>query len=102
MIVTTGTTSPNTSGTSTNTGTKLINGSVFGSTETATAASAHEMLKTFVILLIFVVIATTVAGINDDWGDGMLALMLAFLVLQGLTHGAALASFSERLSLTPK
>jgi hypothetical protein len=60
------------------------------------------MLKTFVILLIFVVIATTVAGINDDWGDGMLALMLAFLVLQGLTHGAALASFSERLSLTPK
>jgi len=99
----TATTSPNKSASSSNaTGTTLINGSVFGSTQTATAASAHEMLKSFLVLMIFVIIATTVAGISDQWADGVLGLMLVFIVLQGLTHGAALASFSQRLTLTPK
>jgi hypothetical protein len=89
--------------TTTNTsGVTLTNNSAFGSNTTATAESTHEMLRTFIILLIFVIVATTVAGISDTMADGMLALMAVFLVLQAVTHGAALADFSERFAIQPK
>jgi hypothetical protein len=96
------TTAPNASTTGPN-ATSTVTGSVFANNgTTATAATTHQMLKTFLILLIFVIIMTELAGISDNIADGILAFMLVLLVLQGLTHGAALAGFAEHLTLTPK
>ncbi len=71
------------------------------SSGTATAASAHNMLKAIGLELAFVVVATMLAGISDTWASGMVALMLALLVLRGLFEVDLFASFASHTQLTP-
>jgi hypothetical protein len=71
------------------------------STATTSAATAHQAFKVFLVLLLFVMLATLLAGLDDAWGKAMIALMIAFLVLQGITHGAELANFVNKLDLAP-
>ena len=68
---------------------------------TATAQSAHNMLKALMLELGFVVVATMVAGINDSWANGVLALMLALLVLRGLFEVDLFAAFAQGTALRP-
>lgn len=64
-----------------------------------TAQSAHTMLKAVGIELAFVVIATMLAGVSDQMASGMLALMLALLVLRGLFEVDVFAAFAQGTAL---
>ncbi len=66
-----------------------------------TATSAHEMLKAVLIELGFVVVATMVAGVSGSWANGVLALMLALLVLRGLFEVDVFAAFAQGTALHP-
>jgi len=79
----------------------LPTGSAFASTRTPTAATAHDALKTFVVLFIFVILATIAAGQSQAWAKTIEVIMFGFLVMQGLTHGAAFAGFAEKFDLAP-
>ncbi len=68
---------------------------------TASASSAHNMLKAVGIELAFVVVATMLAGMSGPWGNGMLALMLALLVLRGLFEIDLFAAFAQGTTLHP-
>lgn len=67
-----------------------------------TAATAHTMLKALMLELGFVVVATMLAGVSDSWATGMVALMLALLVLRGLFEVDIFAAFASGLALAPK
>lgn len=73
----------------------------FAPSTTATAKSAHAMLIAVGLELAFVVVATMLAGISDAWGSGMLALMLAMLILRGLFQVNVFGSFVNNNPLTP-
>lgn len=66
-----------------------------------TAASAHNMLISVGLGLAFVVVATMVAGINDSLGSGILALMIALLVLRGLFNVSVFGEFASKTSVLP-
>ncbi len=68
---------------------------------TATAQSAHDMLKAIGIELAFVVVATMLAGMSGSWGNGILTLMLALLVLRGLFEIDLFAAFAQGTVLHP-
>lgn len=65
------------------------------------AGSAHAMLKALGLEVGFVVVATMIAGIDDTWASGMLALMLALLVLRGLFEVDVFTAFAAGLALQP-
>jgi hypothetical protein len=51
--------------------------------------------------LAFVVVATMLAGLSDSWGSGMLALMVAMLILRGLFQVNVFGAFVNNNPLTP-
>lgn len=58
-----------------------------------TAKSAHEVLIGIIALLAFILIASTIAGISPGAGDAILALFVAFIVLQLLFKANIFQSF---------
>lgn len=70
-------------------------------TGNVTAQSAHHAIIAIAIELAFVVVATMLAGISDTWGSGILALMIALLVLRGLFQVNIFGHFVQNNPLNP-
>jgi len=70
-------------------------------TGSVTAQSAHKAIVAIALELAFVVVATMLAGISDSWASGILALMIALLVLRGLFQVNIFGNFVGNNPLTP-
>lgn len=70
-------------------------------TGSVTAKSAHDMLISVSLELVFVVVMTMLAGISDSWGSGILALMILLLLLRGLLQVNIFGNFVTSHPLTP-
>lgn len=63
------------------------------------ASTAHKALLQIGLMLMFVVIAVTIAGMSDGAGDAMAAFMFGLLVLQGVTHGQSFSNFLTKVGV---
>lgn len=62
-------------------------------TPSSSAADAHRMIWSIGIGIFVVVMAIILAGINDTWGNAMVLVMVAFLILQAMGHKDILGAF---------
>lgn len=53
------------------------------------ASAAHSEFKQLGAELVFVVIATVLAGLNGNWGMGMAAVIIALFILYGINKTTA-------------
>lgn len=70
-------------------------------TGSVTAKSAHSMLIAVSLELAFVVVATMIAGVSPAAGNGVLALMVALLILRGLFQVNVFGAFVQNNPLSP-
>jgi hypothetical protein len=55
-------------------------------TGSGNVANAHGAFKEVGAELLFVIIATVLAGLGGGWGTGMVAVIVALFILWGITH----------------
>lgn len=70
-------------------------------TVAATASTAHQMIEAILVMGAFVVIMTMVADTGPNAGRMAVALMVALVILQGITHINPFVSFVANHPLTP-
>lgn len=66
-----------------------------------TAQSARQFLVSMLILLVFVIVMTMVAGASPEVGKGVVAVFATLLLLQGITHVNPFVQWMEHHPLTP-
>ena len=70
-------------------------------TASVTLSDSHEMFIAIGVMAGFVVVAVVIAGINQETGRAMLALMFLLLLLQGLSHTNPFVQWAQKHPLTP-
>lgn len=87
------------SGSSSSGGTSGTSGT--GTGVSTSAADAHKMIWSIGIGIFVVVMAIILAGINDNWGNAMVAIMLLFLAIQLIAHIDVFTAFIASTEYLP-